>query len=125
MNIPEGILCARTHEWVLEENNEALIGLTDWQVSQMGDIVSVELPEINSVYSKNEIFATVEPVRIASELYMPVSAEVIEINEQLINSPDLINEDCYNNWLIKIKPKNFQEDSEGLLEYDDYIDEVS
>ena len=125
MNTPEGILCARTHEWVLEEKNEVLIGLTDWQASQMGDIVSVDLPETDSEFSKDEIFATVESVRMACELYMPVAGKIVEVNEELINSPDLINEDSYSNWLVKVQPQDFQRDSEGLIEYIDYIDEVS
>ncbi len=125
MDIPEGILCSRTHSWILEVESDAVIGLTDWQTQQLGDIVFVELPEINSQYAKDEVFATIESVRGACELFMPVSGKVIEINEELINSPELINEDCFENWLVKIKPNNFQEDSEGLIEYVDYIDEVS
>ena len=125
LNTPEGILCANTHEWVLEDNNQVLIGITDWQCSQMGDIVFLELPEVESKFSKNEIFATVESVRNACELYMPVSGKITEVNEKLINSPELINEDCYTNWLVKAEPDNFQEDSEDLMEYIDYIDEVS
>ena len=125
MNTPEGILCTRTHEWVLEDDNTVLIGLTDWRAQQLGDIVVIELPEANIEIEKDEIFATIESVREACELYMPVGGEIIEVNEKLINSPDLINEDSYKNWLIKIKPSNFQQDSEGLMEYNDYIDEVS
>ena len=102
-----------------------LIGITDWQVNQLGDIVFVELPETGSALEKDEVFATIESVRNAYELYMPVGGKIIEVNEKLINSPELINEDCYANWLIKIEPDNFQEDSEGLLEYSDYIDEVN
>ena len=124
MDIPEGILCSRTHAWVLESDNEVTIGLTDWQAQQLGDIVFVELPEKDTEYSKDEVFATIESVRGACELYMPVECKVTDVNEQLINSPELINEDCYNNWLIKVKPYNFQEDSEGLIEYVDYIDEA-
>ena len=124
MNTPEGILCSVTHEWVLENSDEALVGITDWQANQLGDIVSVELPETGLTLSKNEPFATIESVRNAYELYMPVGGEIIEVNEQLINSPDLINENSYENYFIKIKPSNFQEDSEGLMEYSDYIDEV-
>ena len=126
MNTPEGILCSKTHEWVLEEDkNVVLIGLTDWQAREMGDIVSVELPEVGVTLSKDELFATVESVRSACELYMPVGGKITEVNEELINTPDLINEDCYANWLIKIEPDNFAEDSQGLMEYIDYIDEVS
>ena len=124
MNIPEGILCTKTHEWVLEEGEKATIGLTDYAVEQLGDVVFVELPEVGTAFSKEESFATIESVKAASEIYMPVSGEVTEVNEKLINSPELINEDCWGNWLVKIKPDNFQEDSAGLMEYNDYKDEV-
>lgn len=124
MNIPEGILCSKTHEWVSQEDNIAVIGLTDWAVEQLGDIVFVELPEVGSAFAKNETFATIESVKAASEIYMPVGGEVVEVNEALINSPELINEDAFNSWLIKINPDNFQEDSQGLMEYNDYKDEV-
>lgn len=124
MNIPEGILCSKTHEWVVEENDIATIGLTDWAVEQLGDVVFIELPEIGSIFSKDEVFATIESVKAASEIYMPVGGEIVEINEDLINSPELINEDSYSAWLVKIKPTNFQEDSQGLMEYNDYKDEV-
>ncbi len=124
MTIPEGILCSKTHEWVAQEENVAVIGLTDWAVEQLGDIVFVELPEVGSSFAKDEVFATIESVKAASEIYMPVGGEVVEVNEALINSPELINEDAFGSWLIKINPDNFQDDSQGLMEYDDYKDEV-
>ncbi len=124
MNIPEGILCSKTHEWVLEENGEVLVGLTDWAVEQLGDVVFIELPEAASSFSKDEVFATIESVKAASEIYMPVAGEILEVNEQLINSPELINEDPYSAWLVKVKPSNYQEDAASLMEYDDYKDEV-
>ena len=124
MTIPEGILCSKTHEWVAQINNEYVIGLTDWAVEQLGDVVFVELPEVGSTFSKDETFATIESVKAASEIYMPVAGEILEVNEDLINSPELINEDAFSAWLIKIKPENFQEDSQGLMEYEDYKDEV-
>ena len=124
MNIPDGILCSKTHERVLEENDCVSVGLTDWAVEQLGDIVFIELPEVGSTFSKDEVFSTIESVKAASEIYMPVSGEVVEVNEELINSPELINEDAFASWLIKVKPENFQEDSQGLMEYNDYKDEV-
>ena len=124
MNIPEGILCSKTHEWVIEEGAQAVIGLTDWAVEQLGDVVFIELPEVGATFSKDEVFATIESVKAASEIYMPVGGEILEINEDLINSPELINEDAFGSWLVKIKPENYQEDSQGLLEYNDYKDEV-
>ena len=118
------LLCSKTHEWILEENNTATIGLTDYAVEQLGDIVFVELPEAGNTFAKDEVFATIESVKAASEIYMPVAGEIIEINEQLINSPELINEDAFQNWLVKIKPENMRDDSEGLMEYSDYKEEV-
>ena len=119
--VPEGILCSNTHEWVLEEGKLCTIGLTDYAIEQLGDVVFVELPEIGSEFAKNEVFATIESVKAASEIYMPVGGKVVEINEELINSPEIINEDPYEKgWLIKIEASNMTEDSVGLLEYEDY-----
>lgn len=125
-NPPEGILCSKTHEWALEADNVVTIGLTDYAVEQLGDIVFVELPEIGSEFAKNEVFATIESVKAASEIYMPIGGKVTEINEELINSPELINEDVWNKgWLIKIETDTYQEDSLGLLEYEDYKEETA
>lgn len=122
--VPDGILCSKSHEWVLENEDTALVGLTDWAVNELGDIVFVELPEVGTNFDKNETFATIESVKAASEIYMPVGGEVVEVNEKLINSPELINEDSYENWLIKIKPSNFKDDSQNLMDYTDYIEEA-
>ena len=124
MSTPEGILCTKTHEWILDGSDSATIGLTDWAVEQLGDVVFVELPEIGVKFSKDEVFATIESVKAASEIYMPVGGEIVEVNEELINSPELINEDSWANWLVKIKPTDFQADSTGLMEYNDYREEV-
>ena len=126
MTASEGLLCSRTHEWVkVCEDNTVIIGLTDYIVNQLGDIVSVELPEIGLVLSKDEVFATIESVRVARELYIPINAKVVEINENLINSPDLINENPFENWLIRAEALDYQVDSEDLLEYDEYIEELN
>ena len=125
-NPPEGILCAKTHEWALESDNIITIGLTDYAIEQLGDIVFVELPEVDSEFAKNEVFATIESVKAASEIYMPVGGKVVELNEELLNSPEIMNEDVWDRgWLIKIESDTFQEDSLGLLEYEDYKDEVA
>ena len=127
MNIPEGILCSKTHEWILDNgDNTFTIGLTDYAVEQLGDIVFVELPEVDGEYQKDEFFATIESVKAASEIYMPVAGKIIEINEKLINSPETVNEDVWGSgWLVKIEASNWQEDSIGLLEYEDYTETVS
>ena len=124
-NAPEGSLCSKTHEWALEDGNNIIIGLTDYAIEQLGDIVFVELPEVGSEFVKNEVFATIESVKAAEEIYMPIGGKVIEINEELINSPELINEDVWEKgWLIKIESSTYQEDSLGLLEYEDYKEDV-
>lgn len=125
-NPPEGILCSKTHEWALEEGNLITVGLTDYAIEQLGDIVFVELPEIGSEFAKNEVFATIESVKAASEIYMPVGGKIVEVNEELLNSPELINEDVWNRgWLVKVESATFQEDSLGLLEYEDYKEEAA
>ncbi len=92
----------------------------------MGDVVFVELPEIGSEFAKNEVFATIESVKAASEIYMPVGGKVVEVNEELINSPEIINEDPYEKgWLIKIESETLADDTVGLLEYEDYKEEVA
>ncbi len=125
MTINENILCSKSHEYVYEKDGSYYIGLTDFAIEQLGDIVFVELPEINSEYTKGEIFGTVESVKAASELYMPVSGKVIEINEQLIEKPELLNEEPFEEmWLIKIESENYKEDSSDLIEYNKYKEEV-
>lgn len=124
MTIPDGILCSKTHEWILEENNLATVGLTDYAIEQLGDIVFIELPEPGTQFEKGEVFATIESVKAASEIYMPATGKIIEINEKLVNSPELINEDAFDAWLVKIECENFQKDSRGLLEYTDYREEL-
>lgn len=125
MMVPEGILCSKTHEYLLEENNLYTIGLTDYAVEQLGDIVFVELPEIGTEFAKGEVFATVESVKAASEIYMPVGGKIVEINEKIVESPEVLNESPYENgWLVKVESSTAQEDSGDLLDYDDYKEEL-
>ena len=121
----EGILCSKSHEYILEQNGEHIIGLTDYAVVQLGDIVFIELPEVGSTFAKNEVFATVESVKAASEIYMPVSGTVKEINEDIIATPELLNEDPMGKaWLIKIESSAEEVEYKDLLEYSDYKEEV-
>ena len=123
---PEGILCSKSHEWVLDDGELCTIGLTDYAVEQLGDIVFVELPEIDSEFAKGEVFATIESVKAASEIYMPVGGKGVEINEELSNAPELINENVWEKgWLIKVKCDTLSEDTLGLMEYEDYREEVA
>lgn len=126
MNVPEGILCSKSHEYVLEEKGVYVIGLTDYAVEQLGDIVFVELPDVGSSFTKGEVFGTVESVKAASEIYMPVGGKVVEINEALLDNPQLLNESSYEKgWLMKIEADGFAGDSGDLLEYEDYKEEIA
>lgn len=121
----EGMLCSKSHEYVLEQDGKHVIGLTDYAVEQLGDIVFVELPEVGSTFSKNESFATVESVKAASEIYMPISGTITEVNEDIIATPELLNEDPLGKaWLIKIDSNASEVEYKDLLDYSDYKEEV-
>ena len=121
----DNMLCSKSHEYVYEKDGDYCIGLTDFAIEQLGDIVFVELPEVGSYYSKGEIFGTVESVKAASELYMPVSGKIIETNEKLIEKPELLNEEPFDGmWLIKISSDSFNEDIGDLTDYNKYKEEV-
>ncbi len=121
----ESMLCTKTHEYVLEQNGNYEIGITQYAIEQLGDIVFIELPEVGSEFSKNEVFATIESVKAASEIYMPISGKVIEINEAIVDSPELLNDETNaDKWLIKIESTADQVEFADLLDYSDYIEEV-
>ena len=122
----EGMLCTKTHEYVLEQDaGKYTIGLTDYAVDQLGDIVFVELPEVGSAFTKNESFATVESVKAASEIYMPISGTVTDVNEDIISNPELLNEDPLGNaWLVKVNSDAEDVEFKDLLDYADYKEEV-
>lgn len=125
MGRPDNILCSKTHEYVWENEGKYIIGLTDFAVEQLGDIVFVELPETGTTLTKGDILGTVESVKAASEIYMPISGTVTEVNEDLVSSPELLNEDPYEKgWLIKVKSDTAKEDSGDLIDYNDYKEEV-
>lgn len=121
----ESMLCSKTHEYVAGENGQYKVGLTDYAVEQLGDVVFVELPEAGAEFKKGEVFATVESVKAASEIYMPVSGTVVAVNEDITATPELLNEDPHGNgWLVKIESKADDSEFTDLLEYSDYREEV-
>ena len=121
----DSMLCTKTHEYVLETGNTYEVGITDYAIEQLGDIVFIELPDVDSDFSKNEVFATIESVKAASEIYMPISGKVIEINEEIVDSPELLNDESYDNkWLIKIESSANQVEFADLLDYSDYREDV-
>ena len=121
----DSMLCTKTHEYVLEVDSTYEVGITDYAIEQLGDIVFIELPDVNSEFSKNEVFATIESVKAASEIYMPISGKVVEINEEVVDSPELLNDENYaNKWLIKIESNADQTEFADLLDYSDYKEEI-
>ena len=122
----ENALCTKTHEYVLDlDGGKYEIGITDYAIDQLGDIVFIELPEVGSEFVKNEVFATVESVKAASEIYMPISGKVVEINEKVVDSPELMNDESFEDkWLIKIESSADQVEFADLLDYSDYKEEV-
>ena len=121
----ESMLCSKTHEYLVGSDGKYTIGLTDYAVEQLGDVVFVELPEVGIEYKKNEVFATVESVKAASEIYMPVSGTVTAINENIVATPELLNEDPHGNgWLIKVDSAADDTELADLLDYSDYKEEV-
>lgn len=121
----ESMLCTKTHEYVLEKDGKFEVGITDYAIEQLGDIVFVELPDADSEFGKNEVFATIESVKAASEIYMPISGKVVEINEEIVNNPELLNDEAYDEkWLIKIESNADQIEFADLMDYSDYKEEV-
>ena len=122
----ESVLCTKTHEYVLDLGDSYEVGITDYAIEQLGDIVFIELPEVDSEFTKNEVFATVESVKAASEIYMPISGKVVEINEAVVNNPELLNDESYDaKWLVKIESKADQVEFADLLDYTDYKEEIA
>ena len=110
MNTPEHLFYTKEHEWANFKDNEVIIGITDYAQSQLGDIIFIEFPEIGDQVSAGDSFGEVEAVKTVSELYAPVTGTILEVNENLEDSADLVNSDPYGDgWLIKIKPTNLNE----------------
>ncbi len=126
MSITEKILCSKSHEYILDnENGTYTVGLTEYAIEQLGDIVFLELPENGIEFKKGEVFATIESVKAASEIYLPISGKIVEVNEQLADAPELLNEDVYEKgWLVKIEPTGSAAEYNDLMEYEDYKEEL-
>lgn len=126
MSVPEGLLCTKTHEYLLETaKNTYSVGLTDYAVEQLGDIVFLELPDVGVEFQKGEVFATVESVKAASEIYMPISGKIIEINDTVVDTPEILNEDSYSKgWLVKIESNAEHIELADLVDYEDYKEEL-
>ncbi len=120
MKFPENLKYTKDHEWVKVEGDEAYVGITDFAQNELGDIVYIEVDTEGETLEKEETFGTIEAVKTVSDLFMPITGEVLEFNEKLESSPDLINKDPYNEgWIIKIKISN-KEELEELLSVEKY-----
>ncbi len=124
MNIPENLRYSKDHEWVLIEGNIATIGITDYAQQSLGDIVYVELPRVGEVFNAHDPCGSVESVKAVSEVFTPVSGEVIEINQELNESPEVVNKDPYGQaWMVKLKISDSTE-LDSLMtasEYEEYL----
>ncbi|HEX2969666.1 MAG TPA: glycine cleavage system protein GcvH [Bacteroidales bacterium] len=104
MNVPQDLLYTKDHEWIRIEGQTATVGITDFAQSELGDIVFIEIETVGETIEKGEAFGTIEAVKTVSDMFMPVSGEVLELNPGLDKSPDLVNKDPYGKgWMIKIK----------------------
>jgi glycine cleavage system H protein len=125
LNVPRDLQYTKSHEWVRREEGTATVGITDHAQDELGDVVFVELPEQGTSFSAGDSFGTVESVKAVSDLYAPVGGEVVEVNERLNDSPELINEEPYGGgWMIRLR---ISEDGDLLSaeEYEKLVEEES
>lgn len=124
MNFPEGLYYSKEHEWVKVNGDEAIIGITDFAQSELGDIVYVEVDTVGETIAVNEVFGTIEAVKTVSDLFMPVSGEILELNSDLEDDPESINSDPYNKgWIIKIKLSDSAQ-LDALMKVDVYKESI-
>ncbi|MFZ9431560.1 MAG: glycine cleavage system protein GcvH [Bacteroidia bacterium] len=121
MNFPDNLKYTKDHEWVMVDGDVATIGITDFAQSELGDIVFVDISSQGDSLGAHEVFGTVEAVKTVSDLYMPVSGEVFEVNGDLDAAPESVNSDPYGaGWMVKVKMSNPAE-VDGLMSHADYV----
>ena len=120
MKIPENLIYTEEHEWVRITDGNAVVGITDFAQSQLGDIIFLELPDVDYKVVAGEPFGEIEAVKTVSELYAPIDGVVIGVNNDLEDFPEKVNQDCYGDgWIIKIKPEN-EIEKKDLLDHNQY-----
>ncbi|MBK1442612.1 glycine cleavage system protein GcvH [Parapedobacter sp. ISTM3] len=125
MTFPADLKYTKDHEWIRVEGDEAVIGITDFAQRELGDIVFVDINTIGDEVAQNDVFGTIEAVKTVSDLFMPVTATVLTINEQIDSSPELVNQDPYGaGWLVRVKLTD-PADVDGLLSAADYEAQVA
>jgi len=119
--VKEGLYYTKDHEWVQPlEDGTALVGISDYAQKELGDLAYVELPEVGKELNKGDVLCELESVKAVSEVYAPISGEVVEVNETLEDSPEVLNEDPYENWVAKLKPTNLDEELKELMDAEAY-----
>lgn len=122
--IPEELMYTSEDEWIRREGDEVVIGVTDFAQNQLGDIVFVELPAVGDTLEAGSSFGTIESVKAVSDLYAPLSGEVLSINEDLEDAPETVNESCYGDgWLVRLRPSDDDQFAE-LLDAKQYRDSI-
>lgn len=118
---PEGLYYTKEHEWMKIEGDKCRIGITDYAQKSLHEVVYVDLPNVGKTLTQSAVFGTVESVKVVSELYSPVAGEVVERNEKLVDSPELVNQEPYGaGWIVVVKPSRLQDDLKTLLKADTY-----
>ncbi|HEX2523197.1 MAG TPA: glycine cleavage system protein GcvH [Terriglobia bacterium] len=125
MKFPADCGYTKEHEWVRVQDGVAIVGITEYAQKELGDVVFVELPKVGDTFDTNETFANVESVKAVSEVFSPVAGEILEVNQELVDSPQLVNDDPYGDgWFIKLKVADAEE-LKDLLNSDEYAEFVA
>ncbi len=125
MGFKDEMLCSKSHEYIVKQEDKYIIGLTDYAIDQLGDIVFLELPEVGDEFKKGDTFANIESVKAASEIYMPISGKIVEVNSELIDAPEKLNDNCYENgWLVKVETEAKEDEFSDLMSYENYKEEL-
>jgi glycine cleavage system H protein len=120
-DVPDELHYTKEHEWMMVENGVCRVGVTDYAQKSLHEVVYVDLPQLGKILSQNAAFGTVESVKAVSELYSPVSGDILERNEKLVQTPELVNQDPYGaGWIVIVKPSHLQEDMKALLSAESY-----
>lgn len=122
MILKDELKYSKSHEWVKLDGGTAVVGLTDFAQSELGDLVFVNLPEVGDTVEAGEVFGDVESVKAVSDVYSPVTGEVTEINEELLDSPEFINDNAYEAWFIKVKDVSATEELLTAEEYKAFVE---
>lgn len=120
LNLPEDVRYTKDHEWAKVEGDTIKIGISDYAQDQLGDIVFVEMPAVGDSFEEGDEFGTLESVKAVSELYCPISGEIVAVNEDLEDAPESLNQDPYAGWIIEVKPSDAGE-FEQLLDRESYL----